>query len=310
MSAVRDKSLPTWAPFFSGAVGGAFGCLLTCPLEVVKTRLQSRLTAKPTGDLIVRSKILDCILYIQKTEGIRGLWRGIGPTLFGVIPHRSVYFASYDALKSLFNNTSIAGTSYVHLISGFLAGAISSSVMNPVWLVKTRLQLQTNNNPIAATTNRSMVNYASAFDAIKRIHAEEGIKGFYKGLSASYLGNLEGAVQFAMYEYLKKKFQERFLHEPGYAHLFLMASFGKFCACISIYPHEVLRTRLREQRQPENGKPHKYHNIFQATRIIAREEGIRALYQGMGVHMLRSIPNTAIIFVTYEIMTKFLSEWW
>lgn len=39
---------------------------------------------------------------------------------------------------------------------------------------------------------------------IQKILREEGVRGFYKGLSASYLGVAEGTIQWTLYERLKK----------------------------------------------------------------------------------------------------------
>ena len=39
---------------------------------------------------------------------------------------------------------------------------------------------------------------------IKQIFREEGIRGFYKGLTASYLGVTEGTIQWVLYERLKR----------------------------------------------------------------------------------------------------------
>lgn len=61
---------------------------------------------------------------------------------------------------------------------------MSTTAVAPLWLVKTRLQLQTNE------MRRQGMGYKGSLDCIKRVFREEGIRGFYKGLAASYLGTL------------------------------------------------------------------------------------------------------------------------
>jgi len=61
-----------------------------------------------------------------------------------------------------------------------------------------------------------------------------------------------------------------------------VASVAKLIASITTYPHEVIRTRLREQRYGN-----KYPGVFSGMAVIAREEGIRGLYGGMGPHLMR-----------------------
>ena len=67
------------------------------------------------------------------------------------------------------------------------------------------------------------------------------------------------------------------------------------------YPHEVLRTRLRQA--PENGI-HKYTSLVQSAKLILKEEGVAALYGGMTAHLMRVVPNAAILFFTYELIIK------
>ncbi len=64
---------------------------------------------------------------------------------------------------------------------------------------------------------------------------------------------------------------------------------------------EVARTRLREHGT-------KYKSFVQTLRIVATEEGFFALYGGLFAHLVRQIPNTAIVMVTYETMVYVLSR--
>ena len=60
-----------------------------------------------------------------------------------------------------------------------------ATITSPIWLVKTRMQLQTK-----LQDNANEYNYKNSFDCAKRVYQEEGFRGFYKGLGASYLGTL------------------------------------------------------------------------------------------------------------------------
>jgi len=83
----------------------------------------------------------------------------------------------------------------------------------------------------------------------------------------------------------------------------VVASCSKLIASAMTYPHEVIRTRMREQR----GTATKYTGFFQAIKLIAVEEGPKGLYGGMGAHMIRTVPNAAIMFLTYETVLRLLS---
>jgi hypothetical protein len=73
MAALSDRrSLPT---FVAGGVAGCTAAVLTCPLEVIKTKLQSRNLARASFLNVVRST--------WRTEGYKGFFRGLGPLLSG-----------------------------------------------------------------------------------------------------------------------------------------------------------------------------------------------------------------------------------
>lgn len=71
--------------------------------------------------------------------------------------------------------------------------------------------------------------------------------------------------------------------------------------------HETVRTRMREQ-PPIPGVRSRYHAMFPSLRLIAMEEGRRGLYAGMGTHLLRVVPSTAIMFLTFETAVRWLER--
>lgn len=250
---------------------------------------------------------------IFKSEGYKGFFRGVKPLLVGIIPTRAIYFWSYSFSKKSLNEH-IGDTSLNHLSSAFFAGVCSNTIMNPLWMVKTRFQLfvKSENGAIAPQSYMSI---------IKGIWKDEGIKGFYRGLSASYFGCIEGGIQWVVYESIKKKLSERnkmlVLEKANKINqmpnknkltpqeLFISAAFSKFVAICITYPHEVVRIRLREQSV---GGVYKYSSFLGALKTIAKEEGYRGLYSGMGIHIMRSVPNAAIMFLSYELAANWLKN--
>ena len=110
---------------------------------------------------------------------------------------------------------------------------------------------------------------------IKKIMREEGVRGFYKGLSASYLGVTEGTIQWTLYERLKKLTAntEGKGGAMEWAGMIGSAGTAKCVASLITYPHEVVRTRLR-QPVPDNGIP-KYTGLLQTFKLVVKEEGVR-----------------------------------
>ncbi|TPX69239.1 hypothetical protein SpCBS45565_g02575 [Spizellomyces sp. 'palustris'] len=327
LPAVRETAKPSvLVHFAAGGIGGTVGAAITCPLEVVKTRLQSSLyrSTEPTVSLrnplraiwVHTKGVVTLLGMIRRQEGIRALWKGLGPNLIGVVPARAIYFAVYSQGKHAFtimNNG--RETPLVHMLSAASAGIATATCTNPIWLIKTRMQLQSENPQLKAAAK-----YRNSFHCLYLVLREEGIRGLYKGLSASFLGLTESTLQFVTYEYLKKHWVEKrrlerlqalpvserqttFLSKTpsDWFDTFAAAAIAKLGAAIITYPHEVLRTRLRQT--PENGIV-KYKGLVQSAKLIYMEEGLGALYGGMAAHLMRVVPNAAILFFCYELVVS------
>jgi len=123
------------------------------------------------------------------------LYRGLGTHLTGVIPARSLHFFVYGSAKRMLTQKYHADSSMIPIISSATAGATVVTVTQPIWLIKTRLQLQTQHSIDTL--------YTTPWDAFKKILQTEGYQALFKGMSASYLGLSETIIQFTIYESLK-----------------------------------------------------------------------------------------------------------
>lgn len=175
---------------------------------------------------------------IYREESPRALFKGLGPTLVGVVPARSINFFTYGNGKQIIADRFNHGeeNSYVHLAAAAIAGIATGTATNPIWVVKTRLQLDAHK---PTTTARSF--FGGSIAMIKQILREEGVRGFYKGLSASYLGVTEGTIQWVLYERLKRLTAGTQGKGGVQEWLGMLGSAGtaKCVASLITYPHEV-----------------------------------------------------------------------
>uniref|UniRef100_W5MJ93 Solute carrier family 25 member 33 n=3 Tax=Lepisosteus oculatus TaxID=7918 RepID=W5MJ93_LEPOC len=307
----------TFLHLFAGGCGGTVGAIMTCPLEVIKTRLQSSgLSLRPifqvqlgtlNGTGMIRPSpvapgLFQVLRSILEKEGPRSLFRGLGPNLVGVAPSRAIYFAAYSKSKEKFNTVFVPNSGVVHMCSAGFAAFITNSLMNPIWMVKTRMQLE---------RRERGVKQMNALQCARHVYRTEGICGFYRGLTASYAGISETIICFVIYETLKKHLANSKMASPAsggsekeatdFLGLMAAAAFAKGCASCIAYPHEVIRTRLREE-----GSKYKY--FFQTARLVALEEGYPAFYRGLMAQLIRQIPNTAIVLSTYELIVYLLGD--
>ncbi|EIW58132.1 mitochondrial carrier [Trametes versicolor FP-101664 SS1] len=310
----------SWHHFVAGGLGGMCGAIVTSPFDVVKTRLQSDLfkvkastvslagngtaaVVGPRPNLLWHFVETGHILRdIYRDESPRALFKGLGPTLVGVVPARSINFFTYGNGKQIIANRFNNGeeNSWVHLTAAAFAGIATGTATNPIWVVKTRLQLDAH-RPAAIPAGQSF--FGGSITMFKKILREEGVRGFYKGLSASYLGVTEGTIQWVLYERLKA-LTAGTEGKGGVQEWFGMlgsAGTAKCVASLITYPHEVIRTRLR---QPLVDGKMKYTGLVQTLRLVIAEEGARSLYGGLSAHLMRVIPNAAVMYSIYEAVLR------
>lgn len=225
----------------AGAGAGIVSSIVTCPLDVAKTRLQNQGVPLPGERLY--SGTVGTLSRIWTEEGIRGLYRGLGPTILGYLPTWAIYFTAYDYCKShwadelgillyIFFTRHVTNT-YIHtslghdkewllhISSAMSAGVASSVLTNPLWVIKTRLMVNllsyrrfflecTNIIYIYIQTQneRTAYRYNNTLHAFITIAKEEGFRGYYKGLGPSLIGISHVAVQFPLYERLKVVFRK------------------------------------------------------------------------------------------------------
>ncbi|KAF7128764.1 hypothetical protein CNMCM5793_003673 [Aspergillus hiratsukae] len=315
----------------AGASGGIVTAILTSPLDVLRTRLQSdfyrsQLKTSPVSTAywpllsVFRSssahfrETFHILATIHRVEGWRSLFRGLGPSLTGVVPATAVKFYTYGNCKRLLPNVleCEADTTLVHALSAATAGVVTGTVTNPIWLVKTRLQLD--KSRVGRDGSTDMRKYRNSIDCLRQVVQQEGIRGLYRGLAASYLGVAETVLHLVTYEKMKDGFlkprDDRSEAKPS--RLFegaissSAAGLSKLLAVLVAYPHEVIRTRLR-QAPMTNGRQ-KYTGLIQCLRLIYKEEGIAAVYGGLTAHLLRTVPAAAITLGTYELVLKIMNN--
>lgn len=327
----------------AGAAGGFTSGIVTCPLDVIKTKLQAQggFRQSNTATNVVYRGLMGTARIIWREEGLRGMYRGLGPIIMGYLPTWAVWFTVYGRSKEYFGQY-IEDRNWVNLTSSIVAGASSTMVTNPIWVIKTRLMSQVSRK---ATSNdaRPPWHYSSTFDAARKMYKTEGVLSFYSGLTPALLGLTHVAVQFPAYEYLKVKFTGQGMGESAegddsshWIGVLSASVISKVMASTATYPHEVIRTRLQTQQRSMpsasseyaafrgglEGDQHgasaiiakikpilpRYKGVVRTFKTILREEGWRAFYAGMGTNMMRAVPAATVTMLTFEYTMKHLSH--
>ncbi|TKY55857.1 Folate transporter 1 [Spatholobus suberectus] len=296
-----------WEHATAGAAAGFATVAVMQPLDVVRTRFQvndGRVSHLPSY-----KNTAHAIFTIARSEGLRGLYAGFLPGVLGSTISWGLYFFFYDKAKQRYaRNREGKLSPGLHLASAAEAGGLVCLCTNPVWLVKTRLQLQT---PLHQTRP-----YSGIYDAFRTIMREEGFSALYRGIVPGlFLQVSHGAIQFTAYEELRKVIvdfkskgstvhnqnPDKLLNSVDYA---VLGATSKFAAILLTYPFQVMRARL-QQRPSGDGVP-RYMDTWHVVKETARYEGVRGFYKGIAPNLLKNAPASSITFIVYENVLKLL----
>ena len=125
------------------------------------------------------------------------------------------------------------------------------------------------------------------------------------------------AVQFPAYEFLKRHLRERnnnninnegggdynFNNDNTIVELLVASGSAKMFASLLTYPHEVLRSRMVDDRSS------KAPTLSGTAKRIFEKEGFRGYYNGLTVTLLRVVPNCCVTFLSYELILKYSKEY-
>ncbi|KAK0383394.1 hypothetical protein NLU13_9306 [Sarocladium strictum] len=298
-------SSPALVEAVAGLSAGTVATLVVHPLDIVKTRMQiSR--GSPTGSerastmAIVRS-------LTSNANPIASLYRGLTPNLLGNASSWASFFFFKNRCERLIGGTRPTPADY--FVASALAGAATTVLTNPVWVLKTRM---------ISSDRGSKGAYPSMLAGARAIWRTEGIRGFYRGLFVSLFGVSHGAVQFAVYEPAKRWHLAR-IQQGGHGGdagdtaaaplkteaTLLLSSGAKLVAGAVTYPYQVLRSRLQNYEADERfGK-----GIRGVVSRTWTEEGVRGFYRGLIPGVVRVMPATWVTFLVYENVKYYLPRW-
>ncbi|XP_010914879.1 adenine nucleotide transporter BT1, chloroplastic/mitochondrial [Elaeis guineensis] len=186
----EPPKLPVPSSLVAGAFAGVSSTLCTYPLELLKTRL--------TIQRDVYGNLLDAFVKILHEEGPAELYRGLTPSLIGVVPYAATNYFAYDTLKKLYRKTFKKDEigNIATLLIGSAAGAISSSATFPLEVARKHMQ-------VGAVGGRRV--YKNMLHALLCILEKEGVGGLYKGLGPSCMKLVPAAgISFMCYEACKR----------------------------------------------------------------------------------------------------------
>ncbi|XP_064944451.1 mitochondrial carrier protein CoAc2-like isoform X3 [Musa acuminata AAA Group] len=140
--------------------------------------------------------ILDCILKIHRQNGLRGLYRGVGPSLYGIFPYSGLKFYFYEELKRHIPEEHKQDV-IMKLACGSLAALLGQTITYPLDVVRRQMQVQA----LSTSNNKSG---KGTFESLVMISQTQGWRQLFSGLSINYLKVVPSvAIGFTVYDIMK-----------------------------------------------------------------------------------------------------------
>ncbi len=233
--------------FVNSYIASTAAITLCQPVEVTKVNYQ-----------IGRGSIRDTLDAIYRRGGISGFYRGLCPNVATFPVFWSIFFHTneYFGCKSF--------------MTYYASGSISSAMTNPLFVIKTRMQL----HDIGARA------------AIQQITNGPGYAGFYRGYSATLFNNLKLGIQFPLYEY-----------GIWTGVSVTTAAFGaKLISSSIMYPMDLIRT----QQRCADAKL----SIIDVIKKIYHTGGVGGFYRGIVVYNCVSIPQFIVMMNVLQYIRR------
>lgn len=220
---------------------------------------------------------------------------GLSATCSRELLYSSLRFAIYPNLRAIFRQNDShhlgIGAFGEKFGAGLIAGAIGSSFANPADLLKIRMQsepgkIDHDGKFLRGPRKGQKKMYKTTFDAVLEIFKKEGIKGFYRGVSATCIrSSLLTAGQLSSYDHTKQLLKAHGILSEGIPLHVTSSIISGLVAATFCAPADRIKTSMMT----------KSGTFKEAFLQILRKEGLIGFYKGWTPSYFRLAPHFIIV---------------
>ena len=312
--------------------------MCTYPLDLIIARLQiqrqlRKSSVEPHSEEY--KSIKDAFQKIYHHEGLGGLYTGVLQDTSKTVADSFLFFLAYNFLRQARLKLR-KSSNYLPVVDelsvGFLAGSFSKFFTTPISNIVTRLQ--TSSMVAARPENEKSTANVSMRAVASQIRSEKGLKGFWSGYSASLVLTLNPSLTFFFFETFKRLVlprSQRF--DPPPTATFFLAAVSKALASSITYPFSLAKARAQassktvNDESPENkqealngqdgqsstsvaGRKAVNRTVFGTILEIAQNDGMPALYEGLGGEVLKGFFSHGITMFMKEAVHKVVIQFY
>ncbi|TMW61319.1 hypothetical protein Poli38472_012510 [Pythium oligandrum] len=183
-----------------------------------------------------------------------------------------------------------------NLVCGGLAGCASRTAVAPLERLKILFQVQ----DLLKTSSTTAPKYNGVWQSLRKIGAEEGVRGYFKGNGANCARVFPyTAIQFAVFERMKPLLLTEGETKVSPAKKLVGGAVAGVVSVFFTYPLDFVRARLTVQGGLSTTQ---YTGIWDALKGIYRSEGIVGMYRGMTPTVIGVAPYVGLNFMVFETL--------
>eukprot|EP01023_Acetabularia_acetabulum_P028089 TRINITY_DN26549_c0_g1_i1.p2 TRINITY_DN26549_c0_g1~~TRINITY_DN26549_c0_g1_i1.p2 ORF type:complete len:296 (+),score=46.79 TRINITY_DN26549_c0_g1_i1:181-1068(+) len=270
----------------AGSVSG-LSRLVTHPTDTIKARIQVEGLLSPNSSVYSSSLFRAC-RNIWRREGFFGFYSGFGAVVLGIIPANSAYYCGHALGKEV----SGEGGFWSDAATGIVAQALAGLVFTPIDVAKERLQVQ----PMKGQTS---AKYRGAIDAFYSLYREGALlRGYWVTNSVWFPWNV---IYMSTYEGLKRQVNGEGNQDMTPLQYAVCSGISATIAVILTHPMDIIKTRYQVINSKEGD------SIVGVVQQTIKSEGFGVLHKGLIARILTIAPGSAISWMIYESVKKFLN---
>lgn len=232
----RKFGMSTLESLIAGSTAGAVSVLCTYPLDLTRAQLAVLKKQKMRRDGFVKVLVSN-----YTSGGARGLFIGITPTLMGMLPYAGIAFSiNEQAKRQIYKLNHRDPTVVEKMICGGISGLFAQSLTYPFEVTRRRMQtlkvlchtketavdvvsgnretkvvqdlakiaeqqISSTSTSILTSTSTPRIKSPSMLRVMKQVFQEQGLHGFFKGLSMNWVkGPVSFAISFTTFDLVKE----------------------------------------------------------------------------------------------------------
>jgi len=301
--AKSNKNIGFAESFVLSGTAAAVSKTSAAPIERVKLLLQNQNELIKQGKLGSKfTGVHDCIFKTIKHEGLRSFWRGNFASVLRYFPQQALNFAFKDQIKIIFKTSKNASNQEKfakNIVSGGCAGSLSLLFVQSIDYVRTRLAMDA-----AKNSDKRMRQFNGIIDCYLKTLKADGVRGLYRGfvISCSCIFVYRG-LYFGLYDSLKPIVLGSG-NDVAWFHTFLLGWAVTIVSGLTAYPIDTVKRRM----MMTSGEKVKYSGSLDVFRhILKHEGGVKALYNGAGVNVVRGVAGAGVLSGFDKLKTLYIT---